>query len=73
MGKIERLRDPVTNYVICCGFPKSSTLFDRVYNSDRAKMQENMQKKKDWCVTSQVLKKYASKIGENTHRMFSIK
>jgi len=31
----KRMRDPLTNYVICCGFPKSSTLFDGMYNSNR--------------------------------------
>ena len=36
IGQNKRLRDPFTNYVICCGFPKSSTLLDRMYNSDRA-------------------------------------
>jgi len=35
IGQNRRLRDPLTNYVICCGFPKSPTLFDCVYNSDR--------------------------------------
>jgi len=35
IGKNRRLRDPFTNYVICCGFPKSSTLLDRMYNRDR--------------------------------------
>ena len=37
-GRVTHSGPAVTNYVICCGFPKSSTLFDRVYNSDRAEI-----------------------------------
>jgi len=30
IGQKRRLRDPLTNYVICWGLPKSPSLFDRM-------------------------------------------